>query len=739
MEPNEVLPIETYNSDTPVSELKEDEFDRYEFAKRIAQTIQQRKAHDSLTIALYARWGEGKTSVLNFIRRELSNDSIIVVSFNPWRFAGEAQLLMGFFAEFAKALDISLRDIGKGGDDFREYSHLALNQALLMKAFSGSGDTHSPAVDAFVEQAALEGLKRKIELQLSTAGKRVVIIIDDIDRLTKVEIQALFRLIKLTVDFCYTTYLLAFDDHMVAKAIGEAYEGGDEVAGRSFLEKIIQVPLRLPIIQPQVMLRFFIEKVNQVLRFTQTDISKDDGDRFAGAAQSSIVPILTAPRHVVRYCNTIGFILPLLHGETNTADVMLIEALKLFYPQAYDFLAKQQEAVVGTPSDNLNVEYIKEQLEPLLTFNNTPLMPRSGRALIYAMFPAVHAAYSSKSGGLPFFSSRRASYNENEFDSNKRIASPYYFKRYFSYAVQPGEIPDVVFKSFIENVISGNEDATYAQAIVLLERVKATELFRRIIQITKEVAAANASTICKTYARLSDKIDFDSTPMGWSLGIASQVIKSIITLLEKLSGAERLAVATGLIQESASLKFSQALLHDIEKRTVSVERKFIDDDGVEDVSAPILFTPDDFKQFIRVFVQRIQKEAAGQALFSLDSLDIETFLLYSWPLVDAPEVIQGYIYDRLEANPEELIGLLRSIASKVSTNGGPYIPSSITIGQYNHLRTVLDSQYLYDVGMKLLNGKPIIPPKGDRESNITDEERLHQFMYRHQQNVQSSD
>jgi hypothetical protein len=79
-----------YRTDAPISDPRLDVFDREPFARRIADTIGERKDPSSLVIGIYGPWGDGKTTVLNFIRGRLKDyASIICVSFNPWRMEGE--------------------------------------------------------------------------------------------------------------------------------------------------------------------------------------------------------------------------------------------------------------------------------------------------------------------------------------------------------------------------------------------------------------------------------------------------------------------------------------------------------------------------------------------------------------------------------------------------------------------------------------------------------------------------
>ena len=59
--------MKSYASDAPIKTRSEDRFKRYPFAKRIAETVIARPDPSSIVVGIYGAWGEGKTSVLNFI------------------------------------------------------------------------------------------------------------------------------------------------------------------------------------------------------------------------------------------------------------------------------------------------------------------------------------------------------------------------------------------------------------------------------------------------------------------------------------------------------------------------------------------------------------------------------------------------------------------------------------------------------------------------------------------------
>jgi len=200
-----------YIADSPITDPALDRFGRWPFAQRVAQTIASRRDPSSIVVAVYGAWGEGKTTVLNFIENALGEfQDVICIRFNPWRFGDEPDLLRNFFQTLADALGRSIsarkEEIGKL---FRDY-------AIVLAPFHPAVAESLREIGRTLSSVELDELKSRIEKLLGDERKRVVVLMDDIDRLDKAEIQAIFRLVKLSADFEYTAYVLAFDEDMVA-------------------------------------------------------------------------------------------------------------------------------------------------------------------------------------------------------------------------------------------------------------------------------------------------------------------------------------------------------------------------------------------------------------------------------------------------------------------------------------------------------------------------------------------
>ncbi len=178
-----------------------------------------------------------------------------------------------------------------------------------------------------------------------------MVFIDDIDRLDRSEIHAIVRLVKLTAGFDYTTYVLAFDDEVVAAALAERYPGGSERdAGQNFLEKIIQVPLRLPPAHPDALLSLTLEHIGAALHQAATDLTERQKNEFRRYFDPAFLARVRTPRLGKRYANGLAFGLPLVRGEVSVGDFLLIEAVRVIYPKVYKSVRSNRDLFLGQPS-----------------------------------------------------------------------------------------------------------------------------------------------------------------------------------------------------------------------------------------------------------------------------------------------------------------------------------------------------------------------------------------------------
>src|SRR5881227_3414463 len=98
--------------DNPIRNKEKDLLHRYPLAHRIATMISDFKDNDSLVIGIEGEWGSGKTSFINLILEDLRETEALLITFNPWNFSDQNELIKDFFDSLIDALK---RSDGKKG------------------------------------------------------------------------------------------------------------------------------------------------------------------------------------------------------------------------------------------------------------------------------------------------------------------------------------------------------------------------------------------------------------------------------------------------------------------------------------------------------------------------------------------------------------------------------------------------------------------------------------------------
>jgi len=75
----------------------------------LAQSIAGLPRAEGHVVALYGKWGFGKTTMLNYVRHYLSelgqSEQPVVVSYNPWWFSGHEDLVRAFFSQLRARIE----------------------------------------------------------------------------------------------------------------------------------------------------------------------------------------------------------------------------------------------------------------------------------------------------------------------------------------------------------------------------------------------------------------------------------------------------------------------------------------------------------------------------------------------------------------------------------------------------------------------------------------------------------
>ncbi|HCC07260.1 MAG TPA: hypothetical protein DEP72_03710 [Clostridiales bacterium] len=440
----------------PIENVEDDILDRKNFSEHLGRSLLEWKENESLVLALYGSWGSGKTSIINMAKEYIGNKKTenkpIIIDFNPWMFSESDKLVNHFFEEIAKGIELKSKadnDL-KLAEKLREYSNMlnlvpkASNLTnekshlwVVILAFFGvtinqilSETTNIDWIRILISfififlilvelcaeyfekisniifekysyktKTALE-IKNEIIENLKERNKKIIIVIDDIDRLNKTEQRQIFRLIRANADFPNTIYLLAFDKNIIEKnLIGE----GSELEEK-FLEKIIQVNFDIPHCNTKKVQSFLFKELDRVIGVLPTNITRyfDNSDtHWANVYHSGFKNFFKNIRDVKRYISGLEFnITQLINNtvlEVNPIDFIAIEAIRNFTPDFYCFMkdrnllfTETESSYVGDYSGTREKKRETRRNEINQKFEKINLEYREDlKELIFALFPQV--------------------------------------------------------------------------------------------------------------------------------------------------------------------------------------------------------------------------------------------------------------------------------------------------------------------------------------------------------------
>ncbi len=490
--------------------------------------------------------------MLNLIHGTLEETAgVVPVRFNPWRLGDETEMFQGFFATLADALDEQTASTAERvGQTLRDYGGLLVAVPVVGDALKeGAG-----AAGAKLSETSLAKQRKKIEDLLAKHGKRVVILIDDIDRLDKSEIQAIFRLVKIAADFKHTAYVLAFDHRVVANALAERY-AAEPTHGASFMDKIIQLPLHLPPAPPDVLRALALETVDAALAQAEIDLPKEAAAAFVSAFDRAVGPRLTTPRAAKRYGNALLFSLPMIGGEVHPVDLMLVEAMRVCYPSLYEWVRSHPHEVLGPYSGSGGRDH------PALAALRTAVAAATeglsaddtARALtlLTTLLPRTESAWDNKQWGSDW---------EESWARDKRIASTLYFRRYFTYTVPPGDVPDADLEALLAEVDSGESDIDRLVSIAsaVLDTAGADTVIPKLAARIPSLGSSAAVRLAMTVASLSDR--FPDAAGFLALSPLERAAVLVRDLLGQVVIDERGDLAAALMRDAQHLPFAVELL-----------------------------------------------------------------------------------------------------------------------------------------------------------------------------------
>lgn len=480
-----------YLSDKPITindqkSENEDLLNREEFAKELAKTILNYDIKDNLVIGLTGSWGSGKTSLLNlceyYIKQQ--NENQIIVKFNPWNLAKEENdLTYSFFNILEKEISKSKnniikksysdikRDISKKTPDVNPEYSVGLDLKII------KGSIKLQPKNSVLYEVLLKN-KEKLNETFNKLDQHIIVIIDNIDRLSNEEVNQIFNLVNSTADFDNLIYILSFDRNVVEYILSNNYS--DASFSPEFIDKIIQVMIKIPEITYSHLEEIFLNMLSKILIEYTIPFSEDKMKELYNYFFINLNNI----REIKRYLNALTFYLGNINlNNINIYDFLMITFIRLYLPEEYKNILNNKKVLVSLKNPILikHSQLIKNEITDKEEY----------KQIYQKIFPTVNDndIYDVK----------------KEKIKNKCICTEEYFDYYFTLNLDDCKITDEELKQILKSVneysIFKKEMKKYQNKNNILTYI---EIYKE--KIDSEKAIISLSYYCNDEPKLTEKI-----------------------------------------------------------------------------------------------------------------------------------------------------------------------------------------------------------------------------------------
>lgn len=287
--------------DLELQDQKDDLLNFSERANRFAARVYNNGAPDSFVFGVDAPWGVGKSTFVNFCIEYWNknhSEEVLVYKFNPLKYAGAKNLLELFIDGLISAIqkDSYIPEIRPL---ISRYSRL-LREVGRFSIFGWS-------FPALTTEYSSEEAQDDLCAVLKRFPKKVVIIVDDLDRLSFAEIKDILFVIRKSFVFPNVSYVICYDTENIG--ILEANTPDTEKVSE-FFEKFVNIKISL-YLDKENLAQYVSDSLDQVVRSKFVDpllVRQAVGgllDIYKSSVYHNYLPFLGDVRKLKRFINTI--------------------------------------------------------------------------------------------------------------------------------------------------------------------------------------------------------------------------------------------------------------------------------------------------------------------------------------------------------------------------------------------------------------------------------------------------
>jgi len=703
-----------FASDRPITKVEDDLLGRSGFSSDLADAMASWQGNDSLVVALHGDWGAGKSSIKNMALSRLekiTENKPDIIQFSPWEWAAQEKITASFFQEVSKSigrkdksregkkLAATLKMYGRylnTGETVVSGLSLALPTLFVLATLIGIGGNFSN--EAWVNNASTfmlivlggwaaalkwgKGLLEKLSgnVEASTKDKEqslsdirqelttillkrngpLIVVMDDLDRLTSSQLRMVFQLLKANLEFPNVVFLLLFQRDLVEDKMSDGMQ-----VGRDYLEKIIQVPFDIPRIENSRIHGLLFNKLDKIIEQDKSSASMFDPGRWGNIFQGSMNTYFDNLRSVYRFTSTLSFHFALLKGrsafEVNPVDLIALECLRVFEPDVYKELSRSKVIFTKNGSDR----YGRSEQSTAALINGildkaNPDKREAVKEMVEQLFPTIEWALGGTSYSEDFAST---------WLREMRVCHPNNFDKYFQFSIPSGELSNSDLQEMLS--LTADSDRFSSFVLSLKERGIIKNALSQFESFTDQIPLENGKAYIKGVLDIGDLVDHEST--GFTMFSSNtHAVRLVVWFLRRIENVEeRGNLLLDCFKDSSGLSIVEHILQGDENRR-------------ENSDADQILLNSEFEQLKAEFVRKLDDMSETSSPELLSNKHLVSFL-YRWTRWGDESKVIDWL--RLQTQTAEgCLTLLKKFVSKSSSHSmGDHV---VTITTYIKLENI---------------------------------------------------
>lgn len=678
-----------FDGDRPIKCVEQDRFAFEPLAERVADALTTQAAGKGFVLGVEGKWGSGKSSLLALVVEKLkrmNQSKVAVVEFRPWLIGDRDQLLASLFEDLVKAIAslehaggdatltsvITAKEVAEKARKFAGHlSPLGKLAGLAGLAIPGAAivgtvlDGLAAAAKDSADGPSLAAQKDDLSAALIKLDCRIVVTIDDVDRLEPREVGELLRLMRSVADFPNVSYLLCYD----ATILKQAVEKVTGVAnGSAFLEKIVQTEIGVPLPESFALRRWFTTELKAFAECDERRVPEllhvihETGGRGFDTARS-----------VVRVLDSLRAYWPSLSGRVDLADLVWLRIIAVAEPSLYRWIEEYLTAYASMAFGRVHISgaqrvALAKRMDEALAAEG--LEWEQMQFELERHLPGLHLHNFSQGKEERLFSKVQRVAHAQDFE-RARLASPSHSRLYFT-LVQPADsITDMDIAALLEAAHGGMNDV--ARLILSLSDKRGDSGATKAERLLDQLGGIGADTLqgwpveplVMGLVNIADELAKDEAGDDWGYPriwyLASFLLKQLSRVLPKERWND---LVEKIFTEGRALGFISHLL-----RNETFSHGFY---GERPEAADAATSKETFERIRTIMLQRYAACGLDRIMEQREAITI----LYAWAQAGGrDDVVQAVAMHTVE--DQAFVEFMRKICSTSDSTAGPNLSLSL--------------------------------------------------------------